>query len=717
MTNLYNINIDDRIPLEANRAMDLILDGDPLLDGLNSSDNGLHVALLALGKRVGFDLKMPEELIGTLDRNLRKISFLSGFRYQKVMLHDLNWWKKDNGPLLVMHRESQQYYALLPLASGGYRTHHTVPQNINQQNADQFDLVAYVFFLPFPDRIIKLLDVLKLSLGTSRSELGSILLSQIILGIIGLLTPILFGSIVDSAIPLSDKNMLGQIMFGLIAATMCGFILMVLQSIAFLRLKLKSTSFVESALWERLLRIPLSFFRQYGIGELMNRIKGLDSIYLSINANFLKTLFNGIWSILSIIFIFFYDSSVAWIILSITFVMCVFLVTTSLVQLYFNKKIFFIEGRSFNLLLQIISGIKKIRTTHTERTFFIRWLDLLTAQLRYFMKANVLMIIANAMGSFIMIINTVIIYNHFISLGTEVSLGAFITVNALMGTFMASFLGFTSSLLSYIQLIPQYDRVKPILEALPESRDHDNISYPYGEIKNIQLKNISFSYEQSLLPTIINVDMSLRQGQFVAVVGGSGSGKSTLVRLLLGLEIPQEGKILYDGIDINQVPLQWVRSQCGVVLQSTNLMSGTLFDNITGFDNNMTEDEVHEAIRLANLTADIEALPMGLQTLVMDQGVGFSLGQRQRILIARALCHRPQILILDEATSALDSLNQKIIHENLAHLNLTRLVIAHRLSTIQQADIIYVMDKGAIVESGSYEELMVLGGHFAEMVK
>lgn len=719
MNDILDIDVDRNIPPEANWAMNLILRRKSSYMDEDFSGDGLESALNALARRVGFELKIPGELVGDRESILYKIASYSGFRIQKMMLTDKNWWKKDNGPLLAVNKENNRCYALLPISTGGYRTHHEISVKITQENANQFEDVVYGFFLPFPDRQIHLSDVLKLSLNTSRFEITSILLTQITLVFLGLLTPILFGTIVDSAIPLSDKKILDQVIFGLMAATLSGLILTLLQSIAFLRIKLKSNNFIEAALWERLLRIPLSFYREYGIGEIVDRLRGFDIINASINTNFLQTLLNGLWSILSLGIICYYDTTVALILILISVVLCIFLITTALTQLYYNRKIQHIEGRSSSLLLQIISGIKKIKTTNSERVFYNRWLEQLTAHLTYFIKANSTLIIVKAFQSYIMIISTLIIYSHFVSLNsgtTGITLGTFITINALMGTFVVAFVGFTTSLLSYIHLIPYYDRIKPILNAVPESRDREHMASPLAEIHKIELKDVSFSYENTSFQTISNLDLTIKKGQFIAVVGSSGSGKSTLIRLLLGLEEPQDGKILYDGIDIKQMPIQWVRSQYGVVLQSTNLISGSIFDNITGFDNTLTPENVKEAIQLANLTADIKKLPMGLQTLVMDNGGGLSLGQRQRILIARALCHRPKILILDEATSALDSLNQKIIHENIDKLGITRFVVAHRLTTIQRADLIYVLHKGRLVESGTYQKLLEKKGHFTKIM-
>ncbi len=204
-------------------------------------------------------------------------------------------------------------------------------------------------------------------------------------------------------------------------------------------------------------------------------------------------------------------------------------------------------------------------------------------------------------------------------------------------------------------------------------------------------------------------------GEFVAVVGPSGSGKSTLLRMLLGFEKPDGGVLYYDGQDLNAVDLSAVRSQMGVVLQNSSLISGTVFDNIVG-SAPLSIDDAWAAAEMAGLSADLKALPMGMHTIISEGGGNLSGGQRQRLLIARALVRKPRILFFDEATSALDNRVQEQVSRSLERLNATRVVIAHRLSTIRNADRIYVMQAGRVVQSGSYDELAARPGLFAELM-
>jgi ABC-type bacteriocin/lantibiotic exporter with double-glycine peptidase domain len=203
-------------------------------------------------------------------------------------------------------------------------------------------------------------------------------------------------------------------------------------------------------------------------------------------------------------------------------------------------------------------------------------------------------------------------------------------------------------------------------------------------------------------------------GEYVAIVGRSGSGKSTLMRLLLGFETPNSGAIYYDGHDLKTLDVRSVRQCIGVDLQDAKLFLGSIYANIIITAPWATLEDAWEAARLAGVDEDIRAMPMGMHTLISEGGGGISGGQRQRLLIARAIIAKPSILLLDEATSALDNITQEAVIKNLAKLKCTRVVIAHRLSTVQGCDRILVMDEGTVVEEGTYDELMARKGLFFE---
>ena len=220
------------------------------------------------------------------------------------------------------------------------------------------------------------------------------------------------------------------------------------------------------------------------------------------------------------------------------------------------------------------------------------------------------------------------------------------------------------------------------------------------------------------MPYVIDdLSLKIRSGEYLAIVGRTGCGKSTLVRLLLGFETPQRGSVYYDGKDLKGIDLRSLRKKIGTVTQDGSLFQGDIYSNIVISAPTLTLDDAWEAAETAEIAEDIRMMPMGMQTMIAEGQGGISGGQKQRLMIARAIAPKPKILIFDEATSALDNRTQKKVADALDKLNCTRIVIAHRLSTIRNCDRILVLDNGKVVEDGTYEELIEKGGYFAELVE
>ena len=228
---------------------------------------------------------------------------------------------------------------------------------------------------------------------------------------------------------------------------------------------------------------------------------------------------------------------------------------------------------------------------------------------------------------------------------------------------------------------------------------------------------MTFSYNPDAEPVLKDLSFHIKEGEYIGIVGSSGCGKSTLLKLLLGFEKPQQGKIYYDGKDIDSMDKRELRKKFGVVLQDGKLISGSIYDNIVITAPSATMKRVEQVVREVGLEEDIKQMPMGLHTILSENSGTISGGQQQRILIARAIVGRPKVLFFDEATSALDNVTQAMVCESLSRLHSTRMVIAHRLSTVMDCDRIFVMDGGSIVEQGSYRELMEQKGLFYELAK
>jgi ATP-binding cassette subfamily C protein len=268
--------------------------------------------------------------------------------------------------------------------------------------------------------------------------------------------------------------------------------------------------------------------------------------------------------------------------------------------------------------------------------------------------------------------------------------------------------------MSVLAVIPTYERLKPILDTEPES---DETKVAPGRLRGeLSVSHLSFRYTTDGPWILKDISFHVQPGEFVAFVGSSGCGKSTMMRLLLGFERPQQGGIYYDSQDLASLDARAVRQQLGVVLQESRVLPTDIFRNIVG-TTSRTMDDAWEAAEMAGLADDVRQMPMGMHTVVSEGGGTFSGGQRQRLLIARALVNKPRVIFFDEATSALDNKAQAMVTQSMDRMDATRIVIAHRLSTVVNADRIFYFDGGAIREEGTYEELLAKNGLFAELAK
>jgi ABC-type bacteriocin/lantibiotic exporter with double-glycine peptidase domain len=293
--------------------------------------------------------------------------------------------------------------------------------------------------------------------------------------------------------------------------------------------------------------------------------------------------------------------------------------------------------------------------------------------------------------------------------------GQFVAFNGVFTIVLSSMLALSGVVLDLLIIFPLFQRLRPIIETQPEI---DEAKAHPGELSgDVEVYHLSFRYTPDGPLILKDVSLRVRAGEFVALVGGSGSGKSTLLRLLLGFEKPESGAILYDGQELSSLDLREVRQQIGVVLQSSKLMPTDIYRNIIGSHTNLSLNDAWEAARMAGLDRDIKNMPMGMNTVVSEGGGTFSGGQRQRLMVARALVNRPRIVFFDEATSAMDNETQRTVTESLDAMQATRIVIAHRLSTIINADRIFVLQNGELVQTGTYTELMNQPGPFADLAK
>jgi ABC-type bacteriocin/lantibiotic exporter with double-glycine peptidase domain len=293
-------------------------------------------------------------------------------------------------------------------------------------------------------------------------------------------------------------------------------------------------------------------------------------------------------------------------------------------------------------------------------------------------------------------------------------LGGFLAINAAFGQLLAAATELARAAATALELVPLFERLRPIIAAAPEARGDKSEAGPLSG--RIEVSHVTFRYAEGSRIVLDDVSLRIEPGAFVAFVGPSGGGKSSLLRLLLGFETAESGDILYDGQSIRTLDTASLRHQIGVVLQHGRITTGSIFENITS-RLPYTLDEARAAARLAGIDADIEAMPMGMHTLLIEGSSTLSGGQRQRLMIARALIGRPRLLFFDAATSAFDNRSQALVVQSLEKLRTTRVVVAPRLSTIERADRMFVFETGRLVEAGSFAELIGRDGLFSRLAR
>lgn len=686
-------------------------------------DAALLVATGAVGRSLGITICPPlsAEDQRRVKEPLEAIARASRIRLRRVTLRD-DWWQKDNGALLAYTLEGQRPVALLPLSHTRYEIGDPLKQTrqpCTPALAETLSPTAYTFYRPLPETL-KPIALLQFALRGHLKELWMILLAGIAATLVGMVTPHATAILVDQAIPNADRSLLVQIGLGLFATAIGATLFQLTQGFAIQRLETFADASTQAAVWDRLLNLKVSFFRQYAIGDLSARVSAVSQIRQKLSATLLKSLFSSVFSLLNLGLLFYYSPPLALVATLVALVNVAVTVTSGILTLRQCRPLLDQQGKLFGTMVQLINGVAKFRLAGAEKRAFAHW----GRQYRHQLK---LMLATQGIEDNLAVINqllsalTPVVLFAFATLliqqvqpGNGLSTGTFLAFNTAFGTFISGATSLSTTGVDVLQILPLWERAQPILQAVPEI---DAEKTDPGRLSGrLAIDHVVFRYRQEGALILDDVSIHAEPGEFIALVGPSGSGKSTLLRLLLGFDVPESGTVSFDGQDLAGLDLNAVRRQFGVVLQHSRLMAGSIFENIAG-SALISMDEAWEAAKMAGFAADVEAMPMGLHTMVSEGGSNLSGGQRQRLLIARALALRPRLLLFDEATSALDNRTQAIVSESLDRLRVTRLVVAHRLSTIRNADRIYVLQNGRLMQQGNYDELAQQPGLFRQLMQ
>ena len=672
-------------------------------------------AVSGLLKYLGVKEKeVPAKIHGLEDR-LDYLLSSTGILYREIKLTP-GWHRDAMGAMISSLKGDGAVVAVLPAPSGGYE--YTDPHTgkrvrVTSSEEKKLSDEALCFYRPLPMRELKIRDLFTYMTGCLTPwDMASFALAALAVTLVGLLMPKLNHILIGPVVEQESMRLLYAVMSFLFFASVGSMLLSVIRSMLLNRIRSKMSLNVGAATMMRILSLPASFFKEYSAGELNQYIGYMNSLCDTLVDSILSTGVTGVFSLVYLGQIFAFAPSLVWPSLIVTALTLGVGLLSASVQSRINREKMVYSAQERGLVFALITGIQKIRLSGAENRAFVKWSSLFTKSAELTYDPPAIIRLSAVITGAISMLGTALMY--YISVVSHVSVADYYAFNASYAYISSAFTSLASVALTAAAIKPILTLISPLLKAKPEAQEgQETVTRLSG---SIELSHVTFSYDPDSKPIFEDFSLQIPARQYVAVVGRSGCGKSTLMRLMLGFEKPSRGAVYYDRKDLQKLDMRSVRRQIGTVMQDGKLFSGSIFENIVISAPTLKLQEAWDAAEIAGIADDIRDMPMGMHTVLQEGGGSISGGQRQRLMIARAVAPKPRILMFDEATSALDNITQKKVSEALDAMKCTRIVIAHRLSTIRHCDRILVLDGGKVAEDGTYEELIAKNGLFAELV-
>ena len=665
-----------------------------------------------------YKVDIPSEFHDTKDVNefIDYMTHPSGIMHRRVMLEG-NWWKDCDGALLAVTKDKGEFCALLPRKTGGYSFWNTssgAREKLTSKHKDMFEKEALCFYEPLPEEVKNGKQLLFfLFKHIAIFDYAIVLLATLLATLLGMMTPYISGIIFSRLIPSGKTDIVFTTAILLLITVLAAYIMSVVRTGTLERIKNRMENVVQNALMSKLMHLPPRFFQRKSAGGLATIITYLDRLPMVIVDVLLGPCITAVFS-------FAYVIQIGVLAPSLALPAFVTLIAQALIIIFSIKQKLRLTREELNANMEVkgitysaISGIQRIKLSGSEKRIVSRWAKAYKNRAKAAYKVYFPSTMQNELVVAAALAGTLWVYFSGASRGIELS--QFVV-------FLSAFSIATNNITSLSEcaqhlpfLKPSLKLIEPILSEAPETSAGKMV---VGRLSGaIEMSHVTFRYSEKSPVVLDDLNLKIKPREYIAIVGRSGCGKSTLMRLLMGFEKSESGMVMYDQKDLAELDPASLRRNIGVVLQNGKLFAGSIFSNITISAPWLTLKEAWEAAEMAGMADDIRNMPMGMHTLISEGSGGISGGQKQRLMIARAIAPKPKILMFDEATSALDNITQKKVSDTLDTLNCTRVVIAHRLSTIRNCDRILVMDKGKIAEDGTYDELIAKNGLFAELVE
>lgn len=582
--------------------------------------------------------------------------------------------------------------------------------------------LAYEIYPSFPTRLRHVHQLVRFGLASDGLAWVWLLLASAVVTLMGLAIPMITNYLVTEILPQSQRRLLLENAVVVVLVICASIATQYLQNLLVLRMQSVTDLRLQTALWDHVLRLPMAFLQRFTTADLESRVSAISRIRQLLSTGLISSLLSSIFALVYFVLMLTYDSNlavVAALFSGVGLVLVLCMIGLGLQSKAEQEKA---GAEAINFSMQAVLGVTQIRSAGAEPFLFVRWLRILARATRQQSIGESYADINAMYASLVSPLATLLLFVVLIQRVSTEGLAAL--TPALVASFVSFYVAYSAfnatvssavTVLASIagDVVQLWRRASPVVFAEEELGYAPDASRPVLE-GTLRFQRIVYQYPNSSQPLLRGISFTVPAGSHTVITGPSGSGKSTLLKMVLGFLAPDGGELLIDNLSINQLAIRPYRRQLGVVMQDSDLLTGTIYEIVSG-GQPMAEVAVWQALELAAVAQEVQAMPLGLDTPLSNRSSGLSGGQRQRIAIARALVRQPRVLLMDEATSSLDAASQHQITATIKNLGITRLSIAHRLSTMRHADQIVVIEDGLISQQGTWQELSRQDGFLRRM--